>query len=266
MGGGIFNMMGSLTVTNSTLAGNMAQGGGGNGCNDGNAGDALRGALFNLDGNATLTGVTIANDNVVAGTDHTPGYPNGSFVYNLAYGNNITTGGPFTATLTLNDTIIGQNSGPTEVGQTNDGADLVNDVDNGNNTDTAQINRTNSLVQGGAVPAGNGTRSSPAEPSPLPAPPKLATTFANTGGLTPTLSLLPSSPAIDSGNGSLSGLPSTDQRGYANASSAASIDIARVRVSIRPRRQRHRSCLLRFIRRKRTSWLQRSGHAVPIEG
>jgi hypothetical protein len=24
--------------------------------------------------------------------------------------------------------------------------------------------------------------------------------------------------------------------------------------------------LLRFIRRKRTSWLQKSGHAVPIEG
>jgi uncharacterized repeat protein (TIGR01451 family) len=190
---------------NCTLSGNTAQGGGSSVSKE-ESGSGLGGALFNLDGNATLTNVTIANNNAIADTGGgTPSNADGGGVYNLAYGNTITSGGANTATLTLNNTIIGQDSG---------GSELVNDAENGKNTNTAQVTGTNSLVQGGIAEAGNGNKIN-SNPTIYVNAPNLATTLANNGGLTPTLALLPGSPAIDTGDSSLSGLPTVDQRGYA---------------------------------------------------
>ena len=55
-----------LTVINSTLSGNIAQGG--NSAGDGSGGSGYGGAIFNLDGTTILTYVTVANNNAIAGT------------------------------------------------------------------------------------------------------------------------------------------------------------------------------------------------------
>jgi hypothetical protein len=68
MGGAIFNAAGSVTITNSTLAGNAADGG--NGLYSGTAGgpgSGLGGALFNLNGSVTLNNATLALNSVAAG-------------------------------------------------------------------------------------------------------------------------------------------------------------------------------------------------------
>ncbi|MCZ7648897.1 MAG: hypothetical protein M5U26_27185 [Planctomycetota bacterium] len=69
LGGGIFNYGGTLTVTNSTISGNTAQGGTGGGANnngglgvDGGDGAGLGGGVFNRNGTVTLTNATIANN------------------------------------------------------------------------------------------------------------------------------------------------------------------------------------------------------------
>jgi len=62
-----FSIIGSrLTVINSTLSGNIAQGGSSAGAGSGCSG--YGGANFNLDGTTTLTYVTVANNNAIAGT------------------------------------------------------------------------------------------------------------------------------------------------------------------------------------------------------
>jgi len=53
--------------------------------------------------------------------------------------------------------------------------------------------------------------------------------LTNRGGLTPTRSLLPDSPALDSGDDALTGLLSGDQRGYARQS-GAHVDIGALEV------------------------------------
>ncbi|HTU89427.1 MAG TPA: hypothetical protein VMF69_04960 [Gemmataceae bacterium] len=158
MGGAVFNMFGTLTLLNSTLSGNTAQGGnGGNGPLGGGGGGGYGGALFNLDGNATLIYTTVANNSVLNGIainnpllgNSTSGDADGGGVYNLAYGNTLS-GNANTATLTLDNSVIGQNE---NYGLSHD---LVNDAENGNNTNTAQIDGNSSIVQGGAVQTGNG--------------------------------------------------------------------------------------------------------------
>ncbi len=192
MGGGIFSMFGSLTITSSTLVGNTAQGGGGV-----SSGAGLGGALFNLDGNATLTYATVADNNAST---------NGCGVYNLAYGNTITTGDANTTTLTLYNSVIGQNSG---------GNNLVNDAENGNHTNTAQIAGRSSVVQGGAQQIGNGTNTVANGAITVTSAPNLATTLTNYTGVTPTLAPNSGSPVLGAGNANIPGvtLPSVDQNG-----------------------------------------------------
>jgi hypothetical protein len=203
MGGAIFNMFGTLTLTNSTLSGNAAQGGNG-GAKGGVGGSGYGGALFNLDGNTTLTYVTIANNSAGSGSDSGGnGNAGGSGVYNLAYGNTLT-GGANTATLALFNSVIGQDSG---------GNDLVNDSENGRNTNTAQINGTSSVVQGGAKQTGNGSNIVATGAITNTSPPSLATALADNGGLTPTLAPLSGSPVIGASYGSFPDVPNVDQRG-----------------------------------------------------
>jgi hypothetical protein len=202
LGGGIFSMFGSITVINSTLSGNTAQGGNGGGPGAG-GGSGFGGAIFNLDGNATLTYATIASNNAVAGTGGTAGNADGGGVYNLAFGNTITQGGANNATLTINNSVIGQNSG---------GNNLVNDSQNAKNTNLAQISGSSSAVQGGAEQLGNGLNTIAAGAITLTGAPQLAP-LANNGGLTQTMAPLSGSPIVGAGIASLVNLPGVDQRG-----------------------------------------------------
>ena len=210
MGGGIFNMFGTLTLINSTLSGNTAQGGNG-GSHAGTAAAAMAALSSTSTATPHLTYVTIANNNAIASSDSTPGTANGSGVYNLAFGNTITTGGTNTATLALNNSVIGQDVG---------GNDLVSDAENGKNTNTAAINGSSSVVQGGALQVGNGTNTLTPGAITVTDFPDLAKTLSNNGGPTPTLEPQSGSPVLGTGTASPA-LPAVDQRDLARPTPAA---------------------------------------------
>src|SRR5262249_58656776 len=112
---------------NSTLTANTAQGGG-SGLFKSNGGSGYGGALFNLDGAVTLTNSTLAANTVQGGEGHDggdDGQADGGAVYNLAYGNNIVSGGAVSATLTLTNSILASTTG---------GTDLASNASNGKNT------------------------------------------------------------------------------------------------------------------------------------
>jgi hypothetical protein len=182
MGGAIFNMQGTLTVRNSTIAGNQAVGG-----TDAvtDHGKAYGGAVFNLSGDATAIDSTIA-----ANTASTAG----SGVYSLAYD----AATARTARLTLEDTIVAGDTGPDDVFV--DKSDYI--VPMNASTSTADLSQFD-LVRT------SGTYHSTATGSPLTSDPLLGP-LQNNGGPTDTLEPSPSSPVIDAGKAfSLA----TDQRG-----------------------------------------------------
>ena len=116
-GGAIFNLFGSVTLTNSTLTDNAARGGG------------TGGAIFNLDSALVITHSTIAGNTVAAGVgDSGNADADGGAVHNLAFSNHPGTGGAQTVTLTLRNSILADSTA---------GADLVNRAVNGANTNTA---------------------------------------------------------------------------------------------------------------------------------
>src|SRR5262249_35912037 len=133
MGGAIFNMFGTANLTNCTLTADTARGGsGGNGAGAGGGGSGFGGGIFNLDGTLNLTFCTLASNTVTAGTSSIPGgngAADGGAVYNLAYGNT-RTGGAQTATVRITDSILANSS---------TGVLLVNNVVNGNNTNTGTV-------------------------------------------------------------------------------------------------------------------------------
>jgi hypothetical protein len=81
---------------------------------------------------------------------------------------------------------------------------------------------TGSNLSNGANGDQVGTSASPINP--------LLGPLQDNGGPTPTMALLPNSPAIDAGDSMASGLPSTDQRGYPRISGPA-VDIGAYEVS-----------------------------------
>jgi hypothetical protein len=197
-GGAVFNMYGTTTLINSTLAGNLVQGGF-------NGGMGYGGAIFNVDGTLNVTSSTIANN---ASTS-------GGAVYNLALGT--TPGSTGTAqgvpsTVTLTDSILADSVG---------GSDLVNDQNNSTsgsavvNATTPNIVAASSTIDGATT---NGT--------PIAANPQLGLLF-NYGGPTPTMSLLPGSPALGAGVAGTN-VPTTDQRGVTRGSV---LDLGAVQVT-----------------------------------
>jgi hypothetical protein len=78
MGGAIFNAAGSVTITNSTLASNAADGGDGS-----TSGSGYGGAVFNLNGGVTLTNDTLAGNTVGAGNNYSGGSADGGALYTL---------------------------------------------------------------------------------------------------------------------------------------------------------------------------------------
>ena len=181
MGGAIFNMIGSVTVTNCTLVDNTAQGGFAN-----VSGSGFGGAVFNLDGSFNITFSTLADNHVSSA---------GGAVYNLAYGGSLGAGNAVTATATITNSILSNTSG---------GVDLVNKVVNGKNTNTATVQ----LVNNNVVQTSTGTLSGKA---PLTADPNLGPLQAN-GGPTQTLATTSNSPVYQKGT-AVAGI-TTDQRGY----------------------------------------------------
>ena len=92
-------MFGSLTVINSTLTANTAQGGGSSTSGDGGpgtGGSGFGGAIFNLDGTASITFSTLVANTVTAGVGSSNGSADGGAIYNLAYGSNYDTGAAVT--------------------------------------------------------------------------------------------------------------------------------------------------------------------------
>src|SRR5262249_48406433 len=140
------------------------------------------GAVFNLDGTLNLTFSTIAGNTVTAGTGATNGTAAGGAVYNLAFGNNVNSGGAQTAATTVVDSILSNSTG---------GVDLVNNVVNGANTNTATV----TLASPNLVQTSSGTIGGTA---PLTADPQLGP-LQNNGGLTPTRAITTSSPAFNAG-------------------------------------------------------------------
>jgi hypothetical protein len=209
MGGAVFSMYGSVTVVNSTLADNTAQGGGA-GNLSGNGGSAYGGAIFNLDGSVSLTFATIADNSVVAGAGGTgsgnrvgSGGTNGAAdgpLYNLAYGNNVNTGGSVTASLTVIDSILAGNNG---------NHDLVSNDVNGKNTNAASLTANTDISASGAILTAGGSTSSTSNLS--ASNPLLAATLTPNSGYPATLNLQPGSPALFAGT-TVSGI-STDERG-----------------------------------------------------
>ncbi|UXI69032.1 choice-of-anchor Q domain-containing protein [Tahibacter amnicola] len=196
-GGAISAYAIALGVTNSTLAGNTATGSGG-------------GIDFVISGGLTLTNATISGNTSTSGNGG--GIQSGSgttlaLTAATVVGNTASTGGGVSrqgTAATVRNSIVANNNAPS-------GPDL-----SGAFTPNASLIRNGS---GATLSAGNGNL--PAGTDPLLGP------LAVNGG--PTLSMMPgtSSPVLNAGDTTTSGLPGTDQRGLARIAGGR-IDIGAV--------------------------------------
>ena len=196
IGGAVFNQGGIVVVTNSTLSGNIARGGDAITANPGQPGQAFGGGIFNLNGSLTLNNVTIAGNTVIAGapafSSEASGTADGGALYNACTNVGSDTSGQ-TAFVAVVDCIFANSVG---------GSDVVNNHDFG----TATINATGSNIVSVPVTNNSGDLSGTLF---MVTNPRLGP-LANNGGFTPTMALLPGSPAINAGD------PTTvtpDQRG-----------------------------------------------------
>jgi hypothetical protein len=200
LGGAIFNLGGTVAITNSTLSGNAAvSGAGGLTVSSAGSGSGLGGAIFNHSGVVTILNATVANNRADQG---------GGGIYNLGDGINLS------GVVSLRNTIV--------AGTPNGAFDYVAAAINSANTTNIGNNnliQLNSGFAGGIVTSAN---------------PRLGP-LANNGGPTPTHALLNNSPAIDAGDNT--GLPATDQRGYprivdGDGNGSAIVDIGAVEQGI----------------------------------
>lgn len=186
-GGGIYSGSGATTtLTNVTLNGNTAGLGGGGLANQSSATTTLT--------NCTLSGNTAASGGGLYNYGATLRLTNCTVSGNSSAG----AGGLFNylGTVTLKNTIV--------AAQTK-GGDVTGVLDGGS---------ANSLIGNGSGMAGitNGSRGNLVGTPSSPIDARLGA-LADVGGPTPTMPLLPGSPAIDAG--SSSGAPAADQRGFA---------------------------------------------------
>jgi CSLREA domain-containing protein len=202
-GGGISNL-GTLTVTNSTLSGNSANGyaGGGifnfgtltmaNSTLSGNAA-GIGGGVLNF-GPLTVSNSTLSGNSGAMFGGGVANYLGPLTVSNSTLsGNSATFGGGIysqsNATTTVTGTIVASGTGGADCAGTLgevQGYNLDDDTSCGFSK-TTDLTNTNPLL------------------GPL----------QNNGGPTPTMALLPGSPAIDKGGTAANGCPATDQRGVA---------------------------------------------------
>jgi hypothetical protein len=186
MGGAIFNMQGSLMITNSTIATNNALGGADNVPDHAKG---IGGAVFNMSGTFTATGATFAGNKAAYFAAQ---------IYNLVYDASKIR----VAQTTLRDTIVSDGVGPVDLAS-NKTTYIIPSPQPARsiaNADVSQFDvvRTMSAQEDGTISG-----------SPLTADPLLGP-LQNNGGPTPTMALGAGSPAIDVVS---SGCLSTDQRG-----------------------------------------------------
>jgi hypothetical protein len=109
----------------------------------------MGGAIFNLNGSVAATNSTLAGNSVTQGSRDPLNGPaanqtEGGAVCNIAYGNDILTGGTVTATLTLVNTILADSTGASVTGF----HDLYNASVNGAGTNTATVIATTPNIHG----------------------------------------------------------------------------------------------------------------------
>lgn len=185
MGGAIFNMQGTLTITNSTIASNMAIGGGPTNISD--PGKGIAGAVFNLSGTFTATSSTFAGN--------TAAYY-ASQIYNLVYDGHTAR----TAQTTLRDTIVSGGSGAT--------FDLASNKTD--NITPANLGSADADVsQSDLVRTMNAQEHGTITGTPVTTDPLLGPLQFNGGPGMATMALSPGSPALKIG----SGCPAVDERG-----------------------------------------------------
>jgi hypothetical protein len=218
MGGAIFTMFGTVTIVNCTISGNSATGG--NAATGSQGGGAYGGGLFNLDGSVSMVYVTVANNTTTAGTSGTGGdasVDDGYGVYNLADANTVN-GAVVTATLSLENSIIGENNGT-------GGSDLANNAINGINTNTAHITGSTNLAPTGGLHQGNGTTTVDNGVFISPFKQPQLGPLQNNGGPTFTMALPAGTPGSGAANPTLAGLPTVDQRGLPRPSTQGQDDL-----------------------------------------
>jgi hypothetical protein len=186
-GGAIANLSRSLTINNSTITGNTGSNGGG---------------ILNLGGTIRITNSTIANNqaNVGGGIFNFGGLT----LTNSTIANNIadSSAGGLTNldTANLKNTLVAANTAPNSPDIS---APAIFPINSGGN---------NLIGDGTGVDGLTATDIVGVAPDAL-----LIEELANNGGLTPTIALLPLSPAIDAGNAEFSGVFTVpgdfDQRG-----------------------------------------------------
>ena len=176
LGGAIFNLGGTLGITNCTLSGNSAIGGAKGDFGTGaSAGGGMGGAIFNRSGYVNVLNSTLAQNRADQG---------GGGIFNLGDGTNLA------GVVFLRNTIVaGSLNAASDYSTTAINAGLVTNAGNYN------LIQANNGFSGGVTSAN----------------PKLGP-LANNGGPAPTHALLNGSPAMDVGDNSA--LPSTDERGY----------------------------------------------------
>ena len=190
MGGAIFNMQGSVTITSSTLAGNSAIGGAPGTPTIPDPGKGIGGAVFNLNGTLTATASTFASNT---------GAYFASQIYNLEYdGHQVRT-----AQTTLRDTIVANGIGAAhDLASDMSSYGITTPTGSSANANVAQFDlvRTMTTQESGTITS---------SASLLTADPLLGPLQRN-GGPTPTMAPASGSPVIDVG--SAFGL-TADQRG-----------------------------------------------------
>jgi hypothetical protein len=200
LGGAIFNEGGTVSVLNSTLTGNTAQGGAGyhdfTDNTGSSGGSGYGGAIFNLNGTITIRYSTLGANTALPGSGISYGFAAGDDVYNLYYAS---PGSPAAdagsaAVLVVNSTIL---AGPLT------GSSTISDCEN----DSATFTSGHDVVQtvGNCTFTNNDQIGNPG-----------LAALANNGGPTETMALNNGSIAIDMGDTgtSLGAPPVTDQRGF----------------------------------------------------
>lgn len=185
MGGAIFNMQGSLTVLDSTIAGNTALGGDDNVSDHGKG---IGGAVFNLSGSFVATGSTFAGN--------TAAYY-ASQIYNLVYDGSQERD----AIATLQDTIVANGVGAKDVASVK--AFYITPQQPASSTAIVNAGQFDLVESIQTLDSGRRTG------SPIANDPKLGPLQDN-GGPTETMALAAGSPAIDAGSAFDLGV---DQRG-----------------------------------------------------
>jgi hypothetical protein len=233
-GGGLYVAGGTVTLSNETLSGNNAKGGrggyaltshsGGPPGLGGNGGGGSGGGLYVAGGT-----VTLGND-TLSGNDAHGGFGEGGVEgAKVGDGGNGTGGGLYLvsgSTTLLTNTVIAQNTvagGGSEDQLGSNGSASDPDV---SGTVTSSDHDFIGDGTGSNLQNDNGVNGDQVGTAAHPLNPLLGP-LQNNGGPTQTMAPLSGSPLIDAGDSSASGLPSTDQRGYARIVGNA-IDIGAV--------------------------------------